>query len=272
MTADRVNAVVLAGGINRIPLFEGYTPGYKALVPFRGRPSILYTLDALKAVPRVARVCIAGPEAELRPALEGTVHGGEACDFVAGGATLRDSISRGLRHFAGSPRVLVLTADLPLITPRAIVDFLAACERIQTTDAPTLFLSVVPRRCYTGPYVRFTKPFNRFRDIEVCHGNLWLAAPRLLDHTRAIARIDRVYNARKNPVATALAVGLRVGLAYVLGVHLLHALTLEQMTRIAARRFGVEGAAVIVEHPEITMDVDEAADYRFVVEQLGACD
>jgi hypothetical protein len=41
MSADGVKAVVLAGGINRIPLFEGYTPGYKALMPFRGRPSIL---------------------------------------------------------------------------------------------------------------------------------------------------------------------------------------------------------------------------------------
>ena len=108
-----------------------------------------------------------------------------------------------------------------------------------------------------------------FRDIEVCHGNLWLADVRLLQNSRATGRIDRIYRARKNPVATALAVGLPVGLAYVLGVHLLHALTLEQMTRIAARHFGLAGEAVIVEHPEITIDVDEAEDYRFVVEQLG---
>jgi len=267
--ADRVNAVVLAGGINRIPLFDGYTPGYKALVPFRGRPSILYTLDALKAVPQVARVCIAGPEADLRPALEGTVYGGSACAFAAGGETLRDNIFSGLRHFAGSPRVLVLTADLPLITPQAIADFLAACERVKTADMTTLFLSVVPRRCYTGPYERFTKPFNRFRDIEVCHGNLWLADPRLLQNTQVTGRINRIYAARKNPVASALAVGPHVGLAYLLGVHLLHALTLERMTRIAARCFGVGSVPVIVEHPEITIDVDEPADYRFVVEQLG---
>jgi CTP:molybdopterin cytidylyltransferase MocA len=288
MAADRIGAVVLAGGINRIPLFEGYTPGYKALVPYRGRPSILYTLDALKAVPRVEQVCIVGPEAELRPAVEGhascvmnhasTGHmthdtrrmtSAPRPRFVEGGDTLRDSIFNGLRHFAGSRRVLVLTADMPLVTPQAITGFLAACGRIPTTDAATLFLSVVPRRCYTGPYVRFTKPFNRFRDIEVCHGNLWLADPRLLENTRAIACINRVYNARKNPVTSALAVGPRVGLAYVVGVHLLHALTLAQMTRIAARRFGVAGEAVIVEHPEITIDVDEPDDYEFVVEQLS---
>jgi GTP:adenosylcobinamide-phosphate guanylyltransferase len=274
---DRVNAVVLAGGINRIPLFEGYTPGYKALVPFRGRPSILYTLDAARAVPRVGRVCIAGAEADLRPALEGTVHGGDACAFAAGGETLRENILSGLRHFADSSRVLVLTADLPLITPQAIVAFLDACDRIRSADMDTgsgpsaLFLSVAPRRCYTGPYERFTKPFNRFRDIEVCHGNLWLADTRLLRNTRATGRINRIYSARKNPVATALAVGPCVGLTYVLGVHLLHALTLERMTRIAARHFGLRVVPVVVEHPEITIDVDEPADYRFVVEQLGEC-
>ena len=278
---DRVDAVVLAGGINRIPLFEGYTPGYKALVRFRGpacqdpgrtdRPSILYTLDALRAVPQVGRVCIAGPEAELRPVLEGSVHAGDTCVFAPGGESLRETISSGLRPFAGASRVLVLTADLPLVTPRAIADFLAACFAAPSPDTPALFISVVPRRCFTGPYERFTKPFNRFRDIEVCHGNLWLADPRLLQNSRAAARIDRIYRARKHPFATALAVGLRVGLAYVLGVHLLHLLTLEQMARIASRHFGVTGVPVIVEHPEIAIDVDEPADYRFVVEQLGRC-
>jgi molybdopterin-guanine dinucleotide biosynthesis protein A len=269
MAANRVKALVLAGGINRIPLFEGYTPGYKALVPFHGRPAILYTLDALRAVPQVARVCIAGAEAELRPALEGTVHAGDACDFAPGGETLRDSIFSGLRHFAGSGRVLVLTADLPLITPGSVADFLTACGRIKVGDASALLLSVVPRHCYTGAYRHFTKPFNRFRDVEVCHGNLWLADPRLLENTRAVARINRVYNARKNPLAEALAVGPRVGLAFIIGVRLLHALTLEQMTHLAGEQFGVEGAAVIVEHPEITIDVDEPDDYRFVMEQLG---
>jgi GTP:adenosylcobinamide-phosphate guanylyltransferase len=267
---ERVDALVLAGGINRIPLFEGDTPGYKALVPLCGRPSILYVLDALKATPQVGRVCIAGPQEALRPVMTGTDQEGGFCAFAAGGETLTETISHGLEHFADARRVLVLTADLPLLTPRAIEEFLAACER--TGDpAASLFLSVVPRRCYTGPYERFTKPFNRFRDVEVCHGNLWLVDPRILQNARATDRIDRVYRARKNPIATALAVGLPVGLVYVLGVHLLHALTLARMTRIASRYFGVVGESVLVEHPEITMDVDEPDDYQFVLEQLCRC-
>jgi len=268
MGLERINAVLLSGGINRIPLFEGYEPGYKALVPFRGRPSIQYSLDALRAVPRVGKVCIVGSEADLRPALRASGGDGDY-DFVAAGETLLDSVAAGLRHFASSKRVLVLTADMPLITPQAITDFLEECERIPATDQPTLYVSVVPRSSYTGPYVRFTKPFNHFRDVAVCHGNLWLADPRLLGNTAAISRINRIYNARKNPLAEALAVGSRLSLAFILGVFLLHALTLKQMTHLAARRFGVAAESVLIEHPEITIDVDEPDDYQFVVEQMA---
>jgi molybdopterin-guanine dinucleotide biosynthesis protein A len=258
-----VDAVVLAGGINRIQLFEGYTPGYKALLPFGEKPAIQYTLDALRAVPQVQRTCIVGPEAELRPVIAADDYA-----FVPSGETLMESIFNGLAHFKDSPMTLVATADVPLVTPQAITDFFDACAQIQTTYAENVLISVVPQRCYTGDYERFTKGFNRFKDVAVCHGNLMLADPRLLDNTEATRRMNNLYNARKNPLKAALAIGWRVGLSYVIGVELLHALTMEQMSRIASWRFGVGIIPVIVERPEITIDVDEAADYAFVRKQL----
>jgi hypothetical protein len=165
--------------------------------------------------------------------------------------------------------VLVATADMPLITPQAVSDFLAACAQIETTYAENVFLSVVPERCYTGDYTKFTKPFNRFRDVAVCHGNLIMADPRLLDNAEATTRMNNLYNARKNPIKAALAIGWRVGLSFIIGVELLHALTMEQMSQIASWRFGVGLIPVILEHPEITIDVDEADDYEFVKAQLG---
>jgi len=268
LATDSVDAVVLAGGINRIRLYEGYTPSYKALLSFHGKPAIQYTLDALHDVPQIGRVCIVGSKADLREAVEGSVRGDQVYEFVPGGETMMGSIFNGLRHFASSPMVLVATADLPLLTPQAITDFLVACSQIETTHPENYFMSVVPQRCYTGDYERFTKDFNRFKDIAVCHGNLSLADPRLLDNTDAVACVNQLYNARKNPVTAAMAIGWRVGLSYVLGVHLLHRLTLDQMARIASRRFGIGLIPVILEHPEVTIDVDEPADYAFVKEQL----
>ncbi|MHB9023315.1 MAG: NTP transferase domain-containing protein [Armatimonadota bacterium] len=265
--STRLDVIVLAGGINQVPLYDGYTPGYKALLPIAGKPCLIYTLEALQALPIPTRICIVGPETELRRALDGRAVGEMA--FVPGGDTLLESIFSGLGYFADSSRVLVTTADLPLITPRAITDFLAGCIAEESSYPENAFLAVVPQTSYTGPYANFTKGFNRFRDVAVCHGNLMLLSPTLMQNTAATARLNALYNARKNPVSAALALGIRVGLSYVLGVHLWHLISLRQMATLTSQRFHTGFIPVLVDHPEITIDIDEAADYTFVIEQLA---
>jgi len=264
---DHVDTVVLAGGLNTVPLFEDYTPGYKALLEFNGKPSLCYTLEALRAVPQVGRICIAGPEAALRPVVGAQDHA--AYDFVASGETLIDSIYSGLGHFAESPMVLLVTADIPLITPAAISDFLRACAPVEPEFEQNLCFSMVPKASFTGAYAEFPKGFNRFRDVAIRYGSLMLADPRLLQNTKATRRLNSLYNNRKSPISSALATGLHVGLTYVLGVHLWHLLTIEQMAHIASRRFDIGLIPLLVNHPEITIGVDEPADYAFVKQQLG---
>jgi molybdopterin-guanine dinucleotide biosynthesis protein A len=262
VTTDSLDAIVLAGGINRIPLFPGYQPGYKALLALNGKASICYVLDALEAVSAVRRVAIVGSEPDLRPVT------GDRCDYIPGGETLLESIVHGLTWAGDAPYALFTTADLPLVTPEAISDFLAGCARCEAPDEENAFLALCPASAYTGLYARTSKTFNHFRDQKVCHGNLALVDPRVLRNELAIQRLDALYNARKNAVRCAMAIGWRIGLSYALGVHLLHALTLTQMAQVASRHFGVALQPVLVAHPGITVDIDEPADYAFVLERL----
>lgn len=262
--SDGVDAVILAGGINRIKLFSGDAPGYKALLTYNGKPSVQYTLEALREVPEIRRICLVGPRAELVAIFEETA----GLDILPSGETLMESILIGLRHFSSSPLVLFTTADLPLITPGAVRSFIKSCAAIETGYGSNLFWAVVPERCFTGAYSKVRKGFNRFRDIDVCHGNLMMTDPRLMDNPRVAALIDAAYNARKNSVRAAMAIGWRVGLSYLVGVHLLRRLTLERMARIVSRRFDLGVIPVLLEHPEITVDVDEPEDYRFIDEKL----
>src|ERR1041385_6829541 len=59
--SDPLDAVVLAGSVNRISLFPGDTPGRKALVQVRGRPMLGYVLDALTGCAAVGRIVVVGP-------------------------------------------------------------------------------------------------------------------------------------------------------------------------------------------------------------------
>lgn len=262
-----IDAVVMASGVNRIPLFEGYVPGYKALIPFHGRNSIEYVLDALEGVPAVKRICIVGPKDLLQDALDSRMSP-RKLEFEQGGETLLDSMMAGLRHFQSSSAVLVISADLPLITPSAITDFLTAAATLTTDYDQNLYVSVAPKECYTGPYTGFSKGFNRFRDITLCHGNLFIADPRLAANHAATERVNSLYRGRKNALTSALALGLRITIAYMLGVELLHIVSLRQMARIASYRFGFGIIPVVVNHPEIAIDVDEPNDYEFVRDLL----
>jgi molybdopterin-guanine dinucleotide biosynthesis protein A len=263
---NRTDVVVLGGGLNTIPLYEGYEPGYKALIPYEGRASIHYVLDALSAVDAIGRICIEGPRALLKPELA-TRRPDSRLSLVEGGATFLESLLIGLEHFRDSRAVLFVTADLPLLTPEAVQDFLAGCADATTDYEQNLYVAAVPEESYMGDYTRATKPFNRYRDISACHGNLFLANPDLLENQDLRRRVERLYGGRKNGLSR-LAVGLPLALTFLIGVDLFHFLTLRQMADYASRHLGIGIIPVLVNHPEITMDVDEPDDYQFVMGQI----
>jgi CTP:molybdopterin cytidylyltransferase MocA len=268
-----VDVVVLASGVNHIPLFPGYEPGYKALIPFHGKPSIQYVLEALDQTPGLGRLCVEGPVALLTETLGDRLDDGRLI-LREGGATFLESIVIGLETFPDAPEVLFVTADIPLLTPEAVADFLAARATTSTEYAENLCISVVPREAYTGPYTHFTKPFNRYRDVSLCHGNLFLASPALLSHPNLRPRIERLYAGRKNALLSTLALGWQIAVAYMVGVELLHVTRLGEMSAYASHHFGFGIVPVLTPHPEITIDIDEPDDYDFVrdrIEERFAC-
>lgn len=157
----KVNVLVLAGGINRIVLFEGYTPGYKGLLLVQGKPLIEYTLQALRSTPEVSRICIVGPVDEIKKKIAGS----EKYEFVSGGETLIENIHKGLNHFRDSSIALVTPSDLPLATPQAISDFLNKCTTVETAYDANILWSMIPEENFTGPYVKEKKRVQSFQGL-----------------------------------------------------------------------------------------------------------
>jgi CTP:molybdopterin cytidylyltransferase MocA len=266
---ETVDVVVLAGGINTIPLYDGYVPGPKALIPYEDKPSVEYVLDALCALPEIGRIVIQGPKAQLEAALPHRVND-DRFTFLEGGATFLESLVIGLTHFretSSVPSVLFVTADIPLLTPDAVREFLRGCRPPKSPGQQSIHVSAVPRKFFKGAYRKFTKPFNRFRDIHICHGNLFLADTSLLDNRDLREKVTRMYDGRKS-ILSRLAFGWQIALTYLIGVDLLHILTLRYMAKIASHYLGVQILPVLVSDPAVTMDVDEADDYRFVRDRI----
>jgi len=256
--AGPLDAVVLAGAINRIPLFPGDPPGRKALVPLLGRPLIAPVLDALVAAREVGRIIVVGGPEVL-------VVAGEWPDVegVREEGSLLANVEAGLRT-ARTERVLFCNPDQPLLRPAMVEAFVTAALR-REDDLVTSWVRLES----LGRYVEGAHKFARFGDGWYAHGNLFLARrafPHLPDVRR---RLDRLYRARKNVLRFGWELGPRL-FGMFLRARVTGALpTLPQTLETIGRHFGVRIGAVVAWQPEIALDVDEPEDYAAATRHLA---
>lgn len=255
----RYSAVVLAGGLNTRELYPGYQPGYKAALEMGGKRLIDRVLEALKSAASIEQVGLVRPP-DLQ--VEGDY------PWTPSGESYLESLRAGLALFPEEERVVIVTADLPLVTGAILDDVVERCAATPTRYAESLHLALVPAERFTGVFARCLKNMNRFRDVALCHGNVALVSPALLRNRRAMDRVDAIYAARLSPIRSALAIGPVLGLAYVLGVHFFHLLTLDCFAKMLSRRFGIGMVPVLVPHPEVAVDIDEPADWDIAKEIL----
>ncbi|MBP1764897.1 MAG: MobA-like transferase domain containing protein, partial [Firmicutes bacterium] len=118
-----VDAIILAGGQNSKPLRRFAGEQYEALIEINGQPMVTYVARALSASRNVDRIFAVGPCGILRK-----------CDFpaetviVESGRTIIDTIVSGMEALGHDRHVLVVTADIPLLSAQAIDNFLEQCS------------------------------------------------------------------------------------------------------------------------------------------------
>lgn len=119
-----VVAVVVAAGAG-VRMGAGVP---KALMPLAGRPMLLWSLDALRASPRVDRVVVVAPPDRVE-SVRALVGASGDVSVVAGGASRQESVREGLRAAPDdADRVLVHDAARPLIDEALIAAVLDGVE------------------------------------------------------------------------------------------------------------------------------------------------
>jgi CTP:molybdopterin cytidylyltransferase MocA len=254
-----VDAVVLAGSINRIPLYPGNKPGRKALVELHGRPLIAYVLDALHAAPGVGRIYVVGAPEVLEYASRWPEVTG-----VSEGKTLVDNAWKGLQA-ARSDWVFFCNPDQPLLKEPMVTDFLQRAVEVRDADLVSSWV----RHEELGPYTEGEHKFACFGDGKFAHGNLFLVRRRFPDARRVRQRMDALYRARKNNLKFAWALGFSLFLRFLMARITGCLPSLNDTLALAGRHFGVRFLPVICPYPEIVLDIDEPEDYAAAERHLS---
>ena len=244
---DRVAVVVLAGGPAAAPVREATGVASRALVPVAGRPMVAWVLDAIAASGAAERIVVVGAApSDVRADVRVPDQGG----FV-------ENLFAGADACAGAHAVLVVSADVPLLSPEGVRDVML---RAPALDADLVYPIVEVELCHRQ-FPGMKRTALRLKEGEYTGGNAVYLRPAFLMRQRP--RIDSVYGARKSPLRLALMVGpwtaFRV-LATVLPIP--SSLTLPGLEEAVSRLVGGKARALVTTHADLAADVDRVEDLK----------
>ncbi|MFC4454390.1 NTP transferase domain-containing protein [Deinococcus sonorensis] len=250
--AETWNALVLGGGDPGDPFAAAHGVKVKPQIQLEGRPMAGYVLQALRDSGRVAQVAYVGPVPDGQDAgvdLRLTDHGSLLANLEGG--------ARALAEHSGTPHMLVVTADIPLITAQMVQDVLDSAP-----DAGLVY-PIVRREVCEAAYPGVKRTYARLQDGTFTGGNLFLLDARLI--SRVLPRLREVLATRKQPLKLASLIGYGVLLRLLLGQ-----LSIQQLETRVSALLEVPARALITEHAAIGTDVDKDGDLELVTRVLSA--
>lgn len=221
-----IDAIVMAGGrTDRLPL------PYKADLTLGDRRMVDYVVAALQAVPEIGDV---------------RVHRGTHKDLVPNLLDALNGVADDSRY------VLVVSCDIPFLTPEAVQDFLGRCDG--TAD---VYYPIISRDACERQFPDVRRTYARLREGTFTGGNLFLIRPGILPPLSV--RLERLFALRKSPLRLSKELGYGVIGRFLLSA-LFRTLSVHALEARVGRIAGLRAKAVISDYPEIGTDIDKESD------------
>jgi GTP:adenosylcobinamide-phosphate guanylyltransferase len=244
----RVGAVVLAGGDGVVT--DG-TVRFKGLTPVADRPMVEWVVEALKACEKVSEIAVVVPDDVDVGAWTALVDHIVVCD-----ASFIDNVIAGLSVFGGQSSVLVVTGDVPAITAPGVDEYISRSLK----SGAALTYPLVSAEDMEAQFPGSARSYIKVDGRRVTGGNMMLLSPELVSSRRDLG--ERLFQARKSPVALARILGGGFVLRYVTG-----RLRVSDVERKMGQMLGARCVALHTREASVGADVDKAVDV-VVVERV----
>jgi len=244
-----MKALILAGRQTDGPL--SHINPNKGLINIGKKQMILYVIEAAKAIKEVDEIALVGNKEDLLPLAR------YVDAVVEEGGSLPQNVLLGAAHFDDDDEVLVLTSDIPMITPEAIQDFAAQSRGLGADFTYPIVRREVNDRKYPG----VARTYVKIKDGSFTGGNIFLVKAGAIKTCMPKAQIFLSY--RKKPWKMVRVLGISFALKFLLGT-----LTIAHLEKRVSELFGVKAKAVISEYPEIGTDVDKPSDLDLAISLL----
>jgi len=242
------NALILAGTKEKGLLEIAEKVENKALIMINGRPMIEYIVDVLNNSENIDQILVVGPKKELHPYISKKVK-----EILNPGNTIIENMEIGLNYFNSVDNLLLITSDIPLITPEAIDEFLEIC----TKRKAFIGYPIITKENIVKKYPDTVRTYIKMKEGIFCGGNIVFFKPDVFFQNKGL--INELFENRKSTWKYAKILGLKFILKF-----LFKTLTMEEIEKRLTDIIGYNSIAVMVSYPEIMIDLDKPSDLKLI--------
>ncbi|MFW6035384.1 MAG: NTP transferase domain-containing protein [Halothermotrichaceae bacterium] len=244
-----VDVLILAGAKNKGPLRDFSKTEHEALIEINNTPMVEYVIRAAKKADNINKIAVVGPQQEL----ESTV--GKDIDIIIEAEdSMRDNLFKGINVFENKEYLLLMSADIPLITAEVIDDFVVTCLRDKEAD---IYYPIIPKEKNKAKFPSVKRTYFHLTEGVFTGGNMVLLKPPMLNNT--IELVDKAISWRKKPWKLSKLLGMKFIFKFVIG-HL----SIQEIESTVSEITGYKGHFLVSNHPEIGFDVDKPSDLEMM--------
>lgn len=234
---------MLAGGRTSPKFAAEAGVEHRPLADINGLPMVCYVLRALRGALTISSTLLVAPSAF--PNLP------EADLQIKADGGLEENIRAGLERCPAAERVLLITADLPFVTPEAVDDYVLAAA---ATGADLCYAGVHRETC-REQFPGMKRTYLHTPSGPLTGGNLALLRAAAFERLASLLR--EAYRSRKSPLFLAKLIGFSNVFKF-----LRRQLTPQDIEATVSRLTGVRCRIIITRHASLGTDVDRPADLR----------
>lgn len=242
---ERLGAIVMANG-EACKLARKLDVPHKALLDVDGAAMIDRVLQAVQGCPQVDEVIVS-----CRPDGPIARHLGDRAPLAQpADPTFLGGIAEAFRLLPEMDRALLVTCDMPLLTPDAVGYF---AREAASWPAADLVYGMVDVCLTQQQYPETRRTAIRLREGSYTASGLTVVSRRFVEHCGPL--LMNAFQARKSKVAMGQLLGFGFLVRFALGT-----LSLQQIIDRAEELLQGKCAAIAIPYPECGFDVDSEAD------------
>lgn len=248
-----MDALILAGGKDTNSLENNHKINNKALLMINNVPMIEYVVDALNQAREIQNVIVVGPKVDLMPHIEKKVS-----QIIDSTDSFVKNLRIGIDNINNNEKFLILTSDVPLITGKMIDDFIKECQKYDAF----LYYPFIKKELILEKFPQTVRSYATLKEGTLCGGNMVIMESSLFNKNEEL--LDEVFRNRKDLKKYVALLGVKFIIKY-----LFKCLTVKEIEDRAAKIVGYPVKSIMVNYPEMMIDLDKLSDYELILQILN---